>query len=64
MALPDPTTTLQEPFSTEARDAFVQHINSSGHNNRYRLDGFKQLQMKVSNLFHNTIKLVNLSETQ
>jgi len=64
MALPDPTPTLQEPCSTEARDAFLQHINSSGHKNRYRLDGFKQLQIKVSNLLHNTIKLVNLSETQ
>jgi hypothetical protein len=42
----------------------LQHINPSRHKNRYRLDGFKQLQIKVSNLLHNTIKLVNLSETQ
>jgi hypothetical protein len=66
MAFPDPTPTLQEPFSTVARDAFLLHINSSGHKNQYCLDGFKQLQIKVSNLLHNTIKLVlvNISETQ
>jgi len=37
--------TSQEPFSTEARDAFLQHINSSWHMNRYRLDGFKEIQL-------------------
>jgi hypothetical protein len=64
MALSDPTLTLQESFSTEARDAFLQYINSSGHKNGYRLDGFKQLQIKVRKLLHIRIKLENPSETQ
>ena len=63
MPLSDSTPTSQEPFSTEARDAFLRYITSSVHKNQYRLDGFKQLQIKVSTLFHFRIKLVNLSET-
>jgi hypothetical protein len=38
-------TNTQEPFSTEAYDAFLPNINSSGQKNRYRLDGFKQLSL-------------------
>jgi hypothetical protein len=50
MASSDATPASQESFRIEARDAFLQHINSSRHMNQYLLDGFKQLQIKVSKL--------------